>query len=254
MKNLLSYISFGEGKPLVFLHGYLENKYLWKDFFLHFKNNNCIAFDLPGCGESELQTEQTIDSMATAVKESLDSLNINDVVLIGHSMGGYVALSFAEQYSNMLKGLVLLNSHPFADSEEKRKNREQEIYLIQQGKKSLLISNFLPKLYASGYNNEAKFELSRIMAELTCPKGMIACLKAMANRNDKTHIINNANFPILWIYGKQDQLFSAQLVDEFHTENHSLIKIKLNESGHMAMFEAEAEVVKAIKIFLNLCS
>ncbi len=254
MKNLLSHISYGKGKPIVFLHGYLENKYLWQSIFNHFKEYHCIAFDLPGCGESEVQPEQTINSMATAVKNTLEQFNINNAIIIGHSMGGYVALSYAEMFPSNVNGLVLLNSHPFADSDEKRKNREQEIKLIEQGKKSLLVNNFILKLYAPSFQYQEKLEHSRKMAELTCPKGMISCLKAMANRSDKTHNIHNATFPILWIYGEFDQLFSAELADKFHTENNRLTKIKIKNTGHMGMYEAEEQVVKSIKQFLLLCT
>jgi pimeloyl-ACP methyl ester carboxylesterase len=168
-------------------------------------------------------------------------------------MGGYVSLSFAKNYPDYLKGLVLMNSHPFADTAEKKQNRMQEIDLINIGKKSLLLSNFIQKLYAPDFNDQEKIEKSRTMAELTCPKGMIACLKAMANRTDCSEVIHNAKYPILWIYGKKDQLFNYELADNFITQNNRLIKLKLDNVGHMSMFEAKDEVTKALKQFIDLC-
>ncbi len=249
----LSYIHYGKGEVICFLHGYLENKFLWKDVITQFPDYHSFCFDLPGCGESPVQEEQTIDSMARAVKETLDSLNIKKMLLIGHSMGGYVALSFAEQFPEYIKGLVLLHSHPFADSDEKKKNRNQEIEILQAGKKSLLVNSFLPKLYAPGFSDNAALALSKKMAEYTCSLGMIACLKAMAERPDRSHVLHQADFPLLWIYGKHDQLFDAQLADNFKTENQRLIKLKLNHAGHMGMFEEKEVVVKAIKDFLSIC-
>ncbi len=249
----LSYIHFGEGNTLVFLHGYLENKFLWKDIILALKNNHSYCIDLPGCGESQIQENQTIDSMAAAVKQTLDEVKIQHAVMIGHSMGGYVALSFAEQFPEYLKGLILLHSHPFADSDEKKQSRMQEIELVRQGKKSLLVQNFLPKLYAPHYKDEQAFENSRIMAETTCPQGMIACLKAMSERKDRSHLLHILPFPVLWIYGKHDQLFHYEMAEQFKTKNQQLIKILLNNAGHMGMFEAKDEVIKAIKHFLKIC-
>ncbi len=249
----LSYIHYGKGEKLVFLHGYLENKFLWKDFILNFPSFHSFCFDLPGCGESLPIENQTIDSMADAIKEMLDKLEIQKCIIIAHSMGGYVALSLSERYAEYIKGLVLLHSHPFADSEEKRKNREQEIQLIKEGKKSLLVQSFIRKLYAPNFSDNNALTLSRNMAEYTCPQGMIACLRAMATRPDRTHVLHNATFPVLWIYGKHDQLFTAELADNFKTNNQRVIKLSLEQAGHMGMFEATDEVVKAIKNFIMLC-
>lgn len=249
----LSYIHYGEGETIVFLHGYLENKFLWKDIILSLKHYHSYCIDLPGCGESQPQENQTIDSMAAAVKQTLDELKIQQAVMIAHSMGGYVALSFAEQFPEYLKGLVLLHSHPFADSDEKKQSRMQEIELVRQGKKSLLVRNFLPKLYAPHFKDERAFENSRIMAETTCPQGMIACLKAMAERKDRREVLHTLPVPVLWIYGKYDQLFNYEMAEQFKTENQKLIKMLLSNAGHMGMFEAKDEVIKAIKHFLQIC-
>ncbi|MCX7863212.1 MAG: alpha/beta hydrolase [Bacteroidales bacterium] len=249
----LSYIHYGEGKTLIFLHGYLENKFLWKELMFALSNYQTISIDLPGCGESPPQENQTIDSMALAVKETLDSLHVSEAVIIGHSMGGYVALSFAEQFSSVLKGLILINSHPFADTDEKKQSRLQEIELIKQGKKTLLLKTFLPKLYAPDFNDAEAIENSRIMAELTCPQGMIACLNAMAERKDRSFLLHSLPFPLLWIYGKHDQLFNCELAEKFSTQNQRLIKMLLPNAGHMGMIEEKENVIKAIKQFLLLC-
>jgi len=250
-KMLLSNISKGSGLPLVFLHGYLENKELWNEFSGYFIDKKVICIDLPGCGESPVQKEQSIESMAMAVYETLASLKIQKAFFIAHSMGGYVALSLAKIHPEIFNGLVLLHSHPFADSDEKRKARLQEIEIVKAGKKTLLLQQFIPKLYAPHFNDEQCFSLSRKMAENTTTEGMIACLQAMAHRVDASSLLHRAPFPILWIYGKYDQLFNFELAEKFETHNPLVTKYLLHHSGHMGMLEQPTETATIINSFLK---
>jgi len=248
---MLAYTIQGKGKPLIFLHGYLENKELWQDFLKYFSNYTCICLDLPNCGANPVTTPPTIESMADEVYSTLYELNVHKASFIAHSMGGYVSLAFANKYSNILEHLILLHSHPFADSEEKRKARLQEIEIIKAGKKTLLLQQFIPKLYAPNFNDEHCFSLSRKMAENTTTEGMIACLQAMANRSDTSFWLHETSFPVLWIYGLYDQLFNYELAENFKTNNPLVIKHLLNQSGHMGMLEQPVETANIINSFLK---
>ncbi|MGQ9846808.1 MAG: alpha/beta fold hydrolase [Bacteroidales bacterium] len=248
---LLSYTLYGKGLPLVFLHGYLENKELWDEFIDYFKDEQVICIDLPGCGSSPVQQNQSIESMASAVFATLAEIKIQNAFFVAHSMGGYVALALAEMHPEIFKGLVLLHSHPFADTEEKKNARLQEIELIKAGKKSLLLQTFVPRLYAPTFNDEKYFSKSRKMAESMSEDGMIACLSAMANRKDKTHLVNSANFPILWIYGKYDQLFNYKIAENLNLTNPFVKKFLMNQSGHMSMFEQRDDFIAIVKSFIS---
>ncbi|HOU98764.1 MAG TPA: alpha/beta hydrolase [Bacteroidales bacterium] len=248
---LLSYSINGSGVPLVFLHGYLENKELWKDFSASFIKNQVTCIDLPGCGLSPVQPEQSIESMALSVYNTLTEMKIQNAFFVAHSMGGYVALALADMHPEIFKGLVLLHSHPFADNDEKKKARMQEVEIVKAGKKSLLLQTFIPKLYAPSFNDEKYFSLSRKLAESMSEEGMIACLRAMANRKDKTQLINSVNFPVLWIYGKYDQLFNYEMAEKFNLTNPNVKKYLMSSSGHMSMMEQKDEVLSLIKAFIN---
>lgn len=248
---LLLYSINGSGLPLVFLHGYLENKELWNEFSIFFSDNQVVCIDLPGCGLSSVLQNQTIEGMALAVFETLKSIEIEKAFFVAHSMGGYVALALAEMYPEIFKGLVLLHSHPFADSDEKKSARIKEIELIKAGKKSLLLQTFIPKLYAPTFNQEKYFSLSRKLAESTTAEGIIACLRAMAHRKDKTAVMNSSKFPILWIYGKFDQLFNYELAENYKISNIKVTKHLMTQSGHMSMFEQKDELLLIIKAFLQ---
>ncbi len=130
----ISYSDTGKGTAIVLLHGFLENKTMWDFYIPEFaKKNRVITIDLLGHGETEcLGYVQTMEENADAVHEVLSELRIRKAIFVGHSMGGYVALAFAELYPEKIKGLVLLNSTAKADSEERKTNRDRAIKAVKQ--------------------------------------------------------------------------------------------------------------------------
>lgn len=248
---LLSHNIKGTGSPIVFLHGYLENKELWDEFSNFFPNEQVICLDLPGCGKSPVQNDQSIESMALAVYDTLNEIKIQKAFIVGHSMGGYVTLALADLHPEIFKGMILLHSHPFADTEEKKKIRRNEIEMIKAGKKQLLLNSFVPKLYAPSFNDEKYIAKSKKMAESTSEEGMIACLNAMANRKDRTQLLNSINFPAIWIYGKYDQLFNYELAENIQLTNNKVKKQLMLNSGHMSFIEQTNEVVAILKAFIQ---
>ena len=124
-------------KCVVLLHGYLESMLVWEEFIpLIYKSVRVITLDLPGHGISEVKgSVHTMDYLADVVSAALKALGIESAYIVGHSMGGYVALALCERHPEQVAGVVLLHSTPNPDSEEKRKNREREIALVKSGKK-----------------------------------------------------------------------------------------------------------------------
>lgn len=127
MKNILykntkiSFTDSGEGNSIVLLHGFLENKKMWTEYVeLFSKKYRVITIDLLGHGESDsLGYVHEMEENANAVNEVLENLKIEKAIILGHSMGGYVALAFAELYPQKIQKLVLLNSTSKEDSAEK---------------------------------------------------------------------------------------------------------------------------------------
>lgn len=127
-------------KCVVLLHGYLESSLVWEDFVPYlYKEVRVVTLDLPGHGISVVTGEvHTMDFLADTVADALTALGIGRCTLVGHSMGGYVALAFCERHPEMLDGLVLLSSTPNRDTPEKAENRRREIALVKAGKKEML--------------------------------------------------------------------------------------------------------------------
>ena len=131
----ISFSETGKGTAVVLLHGFLENQTMWNDYIPEFsKKYRVITIDLLGHGQTEcMGYVHTMEDMADAVHAVL-ARNSESAkpFFVGHSMGGYVALAFAELYPDNVKGLVLLNSTSRADSDERKANRDRAITAVKQ--------------------------------------------------------------------------------------------------------------------------
>ena len=152
-------------KCVVLLHGYLESALVWEDFVPYlYKEVRVVTLDLPGHGISVVTGEvHTMDFLADTVADALTALGIGRCTLVGHSMGGYVALAFCERHPGMLDGLVLLSSTPNPDTPEKAENRRREIALVKAGKKDML-ARVAP---AAGFAEENRTRMQAYIEDLT---------------------------------------------------------------------------------------
>ena len=130
----ISFTDQGKGTTIVLLHGFLENQTMWKAFVPELaKKYRVITINLLGHGQTEcLGYVHSMEDQADMVHSVLHELKIKKAILVGHSMGGYVALAFAELYPDNMKGLVLLNSTSRADSDERKVNRDRAIVAVKQ--------------------------------------------------------------------------------------------------------------------------
>ena len=158
------YSDTGQGEVLFFLHGYLETKEIWEEFTTRFqKDYRVISLDIPGHGEShEWGSAHTMDDIASLILFILDKEGIKTIYLIGHSMGGYIVMAFADLYRERLKGYALFHSTCFADSEEKRLNRDREISLIKCDKKHHIINVNIPKAFADDNLEKFFYEILKL--------------------------------------------------------------------------------------------
>lgn len=249
-----SYKDTGKGKTVVLIHGFLESKETWLNFDDKLSENyRAISIDLPGHGKSDLlEKEYSIDDYAEFVNQILDSEEISDVAIIGHSLGGYVALSFANLYPEKLTGLCLFHSSPFADTPEKITMREEQINLILSGKKEHLCNNHAPKVYAS--QNLEKFEnqieTGRKIALSTPAKGIIASLQAMKSRKDMQEVFANLKIPCLYIIGANDNFIPLSVLKQIKMPEEIQICI-LENSGHIGYIEEFERSVSILNEFLG---
>src|SRR4030042_2445540 len=247
----------GTGIPVVLLHGYLESSETWQSFSDNLKKSfRIIRIDLPGHGKSGMLHEiHTMEMMAETIRFVLDALFIDKCVLIGHSMGGYVTLAFAEHYPERLLGFSLFHSTPFPDTEEKKQSRNREIELVRQDKKDLIINANIPRLFASENLDLLKKDLERVknIARKTSEEGIIAMLEGMKLRPDRSEIIKKSKIPFMLILGKKDSHIPSESVKSKIELNQRGELCVLEHSGHMGFIEEPRNSAEMIKSFVRKC-
>ena len=250
----IHYTDSGKGQVIVLLHGYLETSEVWRSFSGKLAEKYRIIIpDLPGHGQSDIFREiHTMELMAEMIEELLNDLKIEKVFLTGHSLGGYVALAFVEQFPERLSGYCLFHSHPLADSPEAFEKRRREINLVQAGQKDLIYPDNVTKMYATSNleKNKTSLERSKEIASTVPGEGIIAILKGMMVRPSRLGIMEKGDLPCLWILGAMDNYIHCEEVrKKVRLPGNAEILI-LKNSGHMGFVEEEELSLKAIDTFI----
>ena len=242
-----------EGLPIVLLHGFCEDSRMWDEWLpLLPSYRSYLCIDLPGFGNSELLEETTIDSMADAVAAVLKNKKIKKCILVGHSMGGYVACAFAEKFGDQLAGLCMFHSHPFADAEDKKAGRLKAIEFINTNGHILYVRQLIPKLFAYDYSKGYQAEVNRLIYYATeyQTEAIIASLHAMRGRPDRSEVLKNIKCPVQFFIGKEDAAIPYEVsLAQTHLPDIADIQI-YNDVGHMGMFKSPRRTAKAFRNFL----
>jgi pimeloyl-ACP methyl ester carboxylesterase len=248
----VEYTDQGTGNTVVLLHGFLENLTMWDALIPELtQKNRVICIDLLGHGKTGcLGYVHRMEIMAEAVEAVLDSLKISSTIFIGHSMGGYVALAFAEKNPSKLKGLCLMNSTALADTQEKKLNRDRAILAVKQNHKTFIriaINNLFRPKNRIAFSNKIK-ELIDTALE-TPLQGIIAALEGMKIRANREHILHSKGFKKMIIISKKDPVLDYDsLINQAKGTD-----VIINElpDGHMSHIENESEFLQNIIHFIE---
>ncbi len=248
----VSYTDEGKGTAVVLLHGFLENKTMWDKYLpILSKNHRVITVDLLGHGETDcLGYVHVMEDQADMVYAILISLRIRKIVLVGHSLGGYVALAFAEIYPDYIKGLFLLNSTARADSPERKTNRDRAITAVKQN-----YTNFVRMSIANLFSEDNRERLAKeiekvkVQALKTPLQGIVASLEGMKIRKDREVLLHFAPYPIQLVLGKKDGVLNyEESIDQIEGTK---VELTTFPDGHMSHIENEAELKKVLVDFLK---
>lgn len=244
----------GSGKVIVLLHGYLETMDIWGEFARKLaKTYRVITIDIPGHGKSGKVNEvHDMDLMADAVNTVLTFLRVEKCFMVGHSMGGYVTLSFMAKYRYKLYGISLFHSTPFADSDEKKANRDREIALIKDCKKDILFNTNIPKGFATDNLEKFANDVTRAKAigAQNNEEGIIALLEGMKIRADRQNMLKETGLPVLFILGKKDNYIPYDLMYSVAQRTATGEILTLENSGHMGFVEEPELCINTLNSFV----
>ncbi|UOG74417.1 alpha/beta fold hydrolase [Hymenobacter tibetensis] len=226
---------------ILFLHGFAESREVWTDFTRDFPDNyRLLTLNLLGHGTNIHDIrDYSMEAQARYVAEQLRQKGVEKALLVCHSMGGYVALAFAERYPDMVAGLVLFHSTALPDTDEKKANRDKNIEFVRRHGVEKFMESFIRPLFAPA-NREQLLEQREFLEDIgraTPEATVLGALEAMKNRPDRTKVLKEAKFPVLFVVGKEDVAVSMESVLPqlaLPAQSHALL---LGDVGHLGFFE-----------------
>ena len=246
------YSVFGSGKPIILIHGFLENSQMWNSLVEDLSHKNqVITVDLLGHGQSDcLGYVHEMSDYAKAILAIINHLKLNDLTFIGHSLGGYVALALAEMIPNKTIGLCLMNSTTESDSKERLTIRNRAIKSAKTHYSSL-VSMSISNLFYSENRERLSTEIEQLKNEAlkTPVQGYIAAQEGMKRREDKTSFFTKATFKKLIISGKKDPVLDYDRLNQIASTSKSEF-VTLN-GGHMSQIEDLADLKSAVLQFIK---
>lgn len=234
------YSTTGYGSPIVLLHGFLETKEIWNETIGKLKQyRQVVTIDLPGHGKSgNFNKVHTMEDMAEAVHVVLQKLSLPKIALVGHSMGGYVALAYLEKYPNAVEEIILLNSTPEPDSTEKRKLRERSVNMVNKKKKAFI------QMAISGLTSPKNLELFKHPIEelkenayKLSKASIIAALQGMKVRKDRKEVLKNFKGGKLLVTGEDDPLLNKSEIERL--AHYCECRLSVIPGGHLSYIESK---------------
>lgn len=247
--NNICYSDQGSGEVIVLLHGFCGSSSYFEQVIPYLSGRyRVIAPDLRGHGASDAPLgAYTIEQMADDVLSLLDALEISKCYLLGHSLGGYITLSFAQRHSARLKGFGLIHSTGYPDSEEAKEKRLKSVSQIRSEGITDFVDQLVPGLFAP----DAAPQLLQRAKEIgyrTPPQGAVGAALAMRERPDRRDVISASALPVLLIAGDQDAIVTPERA--FTADKPNVTKATISGAGHMSMFEAPERLAEIIKDFV----
>ncbi|SKC75570.1 alpha/beta fold hydrolase [Ohtaekwangia koreensis] len=241
----------GTGQPVILIHGFPMNSAVWNEFAATISENfKVYTPDLPGFGKSEsLSSPFSIDDVATQLLLWIEEQKIQNPVVIGHSLGGYVTLAMAAKNLNLFAGIGLFHSTAYSDSTEKKESRTKTIDFVKKNGALAFTSNFIQQLFA----NPEHPAIARIreIAIQSSEDTVTGYTQAMRDRPARVEVLQQFDKPVLLIAGKKDQSIPAASVEEQAALCKKPVLHVLNDVAHMGMFEKFTETVNLVKVFVN---
>jgi pimeloyl-ACP methyl ester carboxylesterase len=246
----LAYYDQGKGEQAILLiHGFGEDHAIWKNQIEFLSTHyRVIAPNLPGvhCKPLALHHSQApnIRMYVEVLHELMHHLHIEQYYIVGHSMGGYIGLSFADYYVNHVEGLLLFHSTTYEDNEAKKTSRMKVAEFIQEWGVSKYLEIATPNLFGDAFKKTNPGVIQNVIDSGSgiSQEAMIQFVFAMRNRKAMTHLLQQHTIPVWMIVGDADLAVPIQDSLEQIKLLPSSNCLVLNNVGHMGMFEGTDQV------------
>ncbi len=252
----ISYSDSGKGRTIVLLHGFLGAHNIWDKYTKALsKKYRVLAINLPGHANSPcIGYTHSMEMLAQSVKAVCDKAGVRRYIIAGHSMGGYVALAFAELFPNNVSGLCLIHTTAYADSEEKISDRNRLIDLVKNGK-TTLVTNLITNLFTEEKKERIGLVINHAqsIADNTPNQGIINSLEGMKTRKSRELILKTVEYPVFFVFGKLD----GAITEDAMFSQIGLCKypfvVMLENEGHMGFIEEPKQVLTQLQAFVSKC-
>jgi pimeloyl-ACP methyl ester carboxylesterase len=255
--HAISYRILGNGYPVMLVHGFGEDARVWeKQEAVLEKNFQLIIPDLPGSGKSDSTEDMSMEGMARVLNGILDDAGIESCIMIGHSMGGYITLAFAELFPGKLKAFGLFHSTAYADNEEKKTARRRGIEFIQEQGPEKFLEQSTRNLFSEEFRKKNPAEVQEFVDRFTNfpAQSLVNYYEAMMQRPDRTRVLKEFTGPVMFIIGKHDTaILPDQVLEQCHLPRLAYIQL-LMHSGHLGMIEETATSTGFLEKFLKDCA
>jgi pimeloyl-ACP methyl ester carboxylesterase len=258
----IHYRIIGQGQPVFLVHGYGEDSRIWNNQ-IETLSAICqlIVLDLPGSGQSVITTKGmaewlpklSIDDLAECIHEIVHAEDVAPAVVLGHSMGGYIALSFARHYPNHLKALGLVHSTAYADSEEKKSVRLKSMEFIRENGGYALFKTTMVNLFGEAFRSSNPASIQELVEATKAfdPQVLIAYTRAMMQRPDRSELLRYLPQPVLFIVGPEDIAVPlTDLEQQAKIPGRSYFHI-MDNVGHMGMLESPKQMNQYLSAFIQ---
>ena len=253
----LGYEEWGSGQPVVLLHAFPCNRAMWApqiSVLTQSHQAQVITPDFRGFGESEApEGPYLMETLADDIAAMLDALHIQDCILGGLSMGGYVAFAFYRAYRSRVRALILADTRHQADTVEGRAAREETAQLAECEGSQAVAEWYLPRLLTAETLQEPTGTTARLraMMEAATPTGMAGALRGIALRQASTDLLSQIDCPTLVLVGEEDQITpitDARFMAE-RIPNAWLVTIP--QAAHLSNMEQPELFNQALATFLE---